>query len=126
MSDDLEATTPDAEREPLLNGRGANQEPGPHDATIIELVDVVADRVDPILKLISSVMERSLKAQESGARFRTKMAWIAVMVVALVVGTASVLTYNDKLDGSTYGFLLGLVVGYVLTFVRDAITPSTD
>jgi hypothetical protein len=50
------------------------------------------------------------------------MAWAAICVVAVIVGVAAFLTYHGKIDGSTFTFLLGLIVGYVLTFVRDQIT----
>ena len=89
------------------------------------VVHAIADRVDPVLKLVTGIMERNLKAQESDSKFRVHMAWVAVLIVGVIVGVAAYLTYVDKLDGSTFGFLLGLVVGYVLTFIRDAITPSS-
>lgn len=93
---------------------------------MVLLVNTVADRIEPVLKLVTTVMERSLESQQQHARFRTHMAWIAVAVVALIVCTAAWLTYLGKIDGATMGFLLGLVVGYVLTFIRDAITPPSS
>jgi hypothetical protein len=90
---------------------------------LVLLVNTIADRIDPVLKLVTTVMERNLRGEEQETRFRIGMAWIAVTVVALVVGIAAFLTYLGKIDGATMGFLLGLVVGYVLTFIRDAIEP---
>ena len=52
------------------------------------------------------------------------MAWVAVLIVG--VGTSVYLTYLGKLDASTFGFLLGLVVGFVLKFIRDTISPSPE
>jgi hypothetical protein len=50
------------------------------------------------------------------------MAWVAVSVVGLIIAVSGFLTYKGKIDGSTFTFLLGLIVGYVLTFLRDQIT----
>jgi len=50
------------------------------------------------------------------------MSLFAVLLVAFIVLVAGLLTWKGKIDGSTFTFLLGLIVGYVLTFVRDQIT----
>ncbi len=60
--------------------------------------------------------------QEREIRFQKHMPLIALGTVAFIVGVAAFLTYEGKIDGSTFTFLLGLIVGYVLTFVRDQVT----
>ena len=52
------------------------------------------------------------------------MTLIAFAVIALIIGSAGLLTYLDKIDGSTFTFLLGLIVGYALTFIQGFIQPS--
>jgi hypothetical protein len=94
--------------------------------SVVKIIHALADRVDPLLELLKAFFERSLKAQQSTARFQIRMVWIALAVVALIVGISALLTYLDKIDGSTFTFLLGLVVGYVLTFVRDTIKPPEE
>jgi hypothetical protein len=42
------------------------------------------------------------------------MSWIALSLVALIVGVAAFLTYRGKIDGSTFTFLWELIIGYVL------------
>ena len=93
-------------------------------ASMTEIINVIADRVDPVIHIIKTIAESSLNSRRSDSQFRIHMAWIAVAVVAIIVGVATFLTFKGKLDGSTYGFLLGLIVGYVLTFIRDAISPD--
>jgi len=93
--------------------------PGP---TLIDIINVLAERVDPLLKVLSATMEQRQKAQEHEVRFHTRMAGYAISVVIVIVVVAGYLTYKGKIDGSTFTFLLGLIVGYVLTFVRDQIT----
>lgn len=88
-----------------------------------DIINVVADRADPLLKIVVAIAEGHLKAQQAQARFRAHMAWVAVIVMTLVVGVSGYLTYVGKIDGSTFAFLLGLIVGYALTFIRDAINP---
>lgn len=91
--------------------------------TIIDVINIIVEKVDPVLRIITTTAERMLKSKEAEVRFRLRMAWVAVIVVTLIVVTAGILTYTGKVDGSTFGFLLGLIVGYVLTFIRDAIQP---
>lgn len=104
----------------------ANANGTPPAPTIIDIISIIVDKVDPICKIVTTMAERMLKSKETEARFRTRMAWVAVVIVTLIVGTAGILTYVGKVDGSTFGFLLGLIVGYVLTFIRDAIRPSSE
>ena len=94
--------------------------------SVVQIIHAIADRVDPLLELLKAFFERSLKAQQATSRFQIRMVWIALVVVALIVGTSAFLTYLDKIDGSTFTFLLGLVVGYILTFVRDTIKPPEE
>lgn len=93
---------------------------------LAEIIDVVADRVEPLVKLWSNIAESRLKAQQAEDRFRTNVSWVAVVVVSLIVLVAAFLTYQDKMEGSTFGFLLGTIVGYVLTFIRGWIAPSSE
>lgn len=62
--------------------------------------------------------------QESEARFNIRMTSFAVIVIALIILSAGVLTFYDKIDGATFTFLLGLIVGYLLTFLKESINPS--
>jgi hypothetical protein len=96
------------------------------DTSMADLINVIADRVDPVINIIRTFAENNLKSRQSDSKFRIHMAWIAVTVVAIIVGVATFLTFVGKLDGSTYGFLLGLILGYMLTFIRDAIKPNKE
>jgi len=106
--------------------RGFNPPPAPlvsiPQPNIVDIVTIVAEKADPIIKLITNTMDKYQKGQEHEIRFQTRMAWAAIFVVLVIVGVAGFLTYRGKIDGSTFTFLLGLIVGYVLTFVRDQIT----
>ena len=42
----------------------------------------------------------------------------------VIIGVATYLTLRGKIDGSTLTFLLGVIVGYVLTFVRCQVTET--
>jgi hypothetical protein len=92
--------------------------------SLIDLINVIAEKVDPIIKLVSTMADRYQKGQEREVRFETRMSLVAVSVVVLIVGVAGWLTYVGKIDGSTFAFLLGVIVGYVLTFIRDQLTLS--
>lgn len=94
--------------------------------SIIDVINTLADKVDPLVKLLTAALDRYQRGQDREIRFQTHMAWIALSVVSLIVGVAGLLTYVGKIDGATFTFLLGLIVGYVLTFVRDQIKPAEE
>ena len=87
------------------------------------LIEVISKNVEPISTLITNVSEKYIAIKEREFEFSKTMAIIAVIVVALIIVSSAILTYFEKIDGSTFAFLLGLIVGYVLTFVKDTITP---
>jgi hypothetical protein len=89
---------------------------------LLDIITLIAEKADPIVKLVTATMDKYQKGQESEVRFQSNMAWAAISVVVVIVAVAAFLTYHGKIDGSTFTFLLGLIVGYVLTFVRDQIT----
>ncbi len=105
--------------ESTVPGQPSGFQSGP---TIIDIINVLAEKADPIVKLLSATMDRYQKGQDREVRFQTHMAWVAISVVFFIIGVAGFLTYVGKIDGSTFTFLLGLIVGYVLTFIRDQIT----
>lgn len=86
------------------------------------MINVLADRADPVIKLLQAAVTSYQNGQEREIGFQKHMSWMALLLVAFIVGTAALLTWKGKVDGSTFTFLLGLIVGYVLTFVRDQIT----
>jgi len=124
MNDDTKPVVKESS-EPATAAGKSDQTPKSN-ASIIDVVNVVAERVEPIIQIIRTFAETSLKARQSDSKFRIQMAWIAVVVVGIIVSVATLLTFTGKMDASTYGFLLGTVVGYALTFIRDAIRPSQN
>lgn len=117
----------------ILSESNQSEPPGPQSApsqslppkpgpSLVDLINVVADKIQPIIKLLESINDRHDRDEQREIQFQTRMTWVAVLTVALIVVVATALTYLGKSDGSTFTFLLGLIVGYVLTFVRDQIT----
>src|SRR5258708_22330578 len=92
----------------------ALKQPGPQ-PNLIDLITILAEKADPIVKLLTTTIKGYQDGKEREVRFQTRMAWVAVSVVVLIVGVSAFLTYHGKIDGSTFTFLLGLIVGYVLT-----------
>ena len=86
-------------------------------------IAIIAKHLSPISQLVSNYMEKKIQKNASEAKFSIWMAIIAVFVVFSIIVIAGTLTYLDKIDGATFTFLLGLIVGYVLTFIREAISP---
>jgi hypothetical protein len=86
-------------------------------------IEVISENVEPLSKLITNIAEKYIAIKEREVKFSIAMGLIAVGVVTLIIVSAAILTYYGKIDGSTFTFLLGLIVGYVLTFVKESINP---
>ena len=85
------------------------------------LIKLISEHSEPLINLIKETSEKWLKFKKSNVSYSIVMSIFAVLVVFLIVGISGYLTYKGKIDGSTFTFLLGLIVGYVLTFIRDSI-----
>jgi uncharacterized membrane protein YfcA len=106
---------------------GGNSSPSTGEPPLLLIVDRLADRAEPLIEMIQAVGERYAESRTTRVWFRIGMTITAAVTVLILVGIAAFLTYHDKIEGSTFGFLLGLIIGYMLTFIRDAIGPtSTD
>lgn len=124
------------EREPPPMGKVPEQpesrnseSPGPGEAqniTMIDVINTIADRADPLIQLAKSWGEHNVEVRQAERDYQTRMTWTVVGLVVFVVSVAAFLTYLDKMAGSTLSFLLGLTLGYVLTFVRNAIHPNQN
>jgi len=87
----------------------------------VNIIDVISRNVEPLTKLISEITEKWIKIKENESRFSIRMSIIAVIVVAMIIIVAAILTFFNKIDGATFTFLLGIIVGYMLTFIKEAI-----
>ena len=74
--------------------------------TLVDIVNVLADRADPVVKLVGAAVTSYQNGQEREIRFQKHMSLIALGTVAFIVGLAAFLTYEGKIDGSTFTFLL--------------------
>lgn len=105
--------------------KGTNGKPREDDTPgVLEILELVFNKIDSVIQLITAWTDRAAAAQKARAGFRHRMAWVAVAVVFFVIAVSGTLTGVNKIDGSTFTFLLGLVVGYVLTFVRESISGN--
>jgi uncharacterized membrane protein len=103
-----------------------SQPPPPQPPNLVDLINAIADRAKPIMDLITTTMQERQKGVQEELRFQVHMAWVAISVVIAIVAVSAFLTFRGKIDGSTFTFLLGLIVGYVLTFVRDQIVGREE
>jgi len=71
--------------------------------------------------MVTTFYEPRLKQRESEIRLTKFMALCAAGIVVFIVGVCTFLTFCGKLDSATFGFLIGVVVGSALTFVRDMV-----
>src|SRR6266852_7783058 len=68
-------------------------QPGPN---LIDIITVLAEKADPIVKLLTTTMEGYHKGKEREGRLQTRMAWAAVSVVIVIVCVSAFLTYKGK------------------------------
>ncbi len=86
-------------------------------------VQFLSENFDKLTSLIEDITNRRLQFKKTSFKFSTTMSLIALIIVLIIVGSAGWLTYLEKIDGSTFTFLLGLVVGYALTFIQSLANP---
>ena len=84
----------------------------------------LSNLIDSVNKTIENVSTQFLRHKKSDIKFSLRMAFILTFIISLIVIVTSILTFYGKLDGAALTFLLGLIVGYMLTFIREAIYPS--
>lgn len=110
------------------NDKGTESQPTKPTETpsLVDVINTIADRADPFVKILAAFAERSLKANQVEVKFKTGMAVVGVVLVAVIVGVSGFLTYQGKLDSSGFTFLIGIVVGSFLTLIRDFIRPPSE
>jgi xanthine/uracil permease len=91
--------------------------------TIVENEKPISNLIDKVNETINNIADKIFKHQEQERKFSIKMSFLLATLIIFIVIIASVLTYYNKIDGSTFTFLLGLIVGYILTFFTGAIYP---
>ena len=85
------------------------------------IIKIISEHSEPLINLIRETSEKWLQFRQTSVSFGLRMSSFVVIIVLSIIGMAGTLTYLDKIDGSTFTFLLGLITGYVLTFIRDSI-----
>lgn len=84
----------------------------------------ISNLIDKLNNSIENISKQFLNHKSSESKFSLKMAYLLTGLISLIVIIAAVLTLYGKLDGSALTFLFGLLIGYMLTFIREAIYPN--
>ncbi len=111
---------------PIPPGETAETKARAQPESISDLLRTMGQNAGPLAAMVTAIMDRLTTAQAARSRFTFWMTIVAGVVILAIVGVAAGLTYCGKIDGSTFTFLLGLVVGYTLTFIRDSIRPPAS
>tara|TARA_R110002050_G_C8589190_1_gene484465 strand:- start:70 stop:510 length:441 start_codon:yes stop_codon:yes gene_type:complete len=86
-------------------------------------INLLSENADNLISLIKNSADKWLEHKKTSIGFSINMALFAAIIIISIVGSAGWLTYVGKIDGSTFTFLLGLIVGYALTFLQNMINP---
>lgn len=90
------------------------------------LMNVISLNFKEIIELGKEYFQHQKGINKSGVRFSLGLSIIAAFIILIIVGAAGFLTYHNKIDGSTFTFLLGTIVGYLITFIQKAISPDQE
>jgi len=88
------------------------------------LIDVIDSNSKELITMANEYIQMKRDELKHEIKFSLRMSLFAVIIVFVIVGAATWVTILGKIDGSTYTFLLGLIVGYILTFIKSAINPG--
>ena len=90
------------------------------------LYDFLNNNIGPLVEMGTQYFNSNKDVTSGEHKLVFRMSFMAVLLVCVIIGSASWLTYIGKIDGSTFTFLLGLIVGYVLTFIKEGINPDSE
>ncbi len=83
---------------------------------------------EEVVRLVKGVGEALadsfVKVQDADNRHVRKLAYLIAGVLALIIVSAAVLTATGKLDAVSFGFLAGTIVGGLITYLMQSLTPS--
>ena len=79
-------------------------------------MNILLDCGIPALEKYYSAKLEQLEAP----RFKWSSAIVAIILAGIILA-ASFLVYNDKLSSESYVFLVGVIVGYLLTFLKELV-----
>lgn len=77
--------------------------------------------IEEIPQLIRDGINKYSDHKKDEKKFKIQMSNRALIMVSLILLAASLFTYLGKVDGQTYAFLLGAILGYALTFIGKSI-----
>lgn len=100
----------------------ADDEDEEEDSGLISFARDIIDHEEEVTKLINVFGDKFLASRKQSSRFKLYMAILGSSVITIIILVSGGLTFYDKIDGSTFAFLLGLIGAYMLTFVKDSIT----
>ncbi len=101
---------------------------------ISNIIDSIGKNSEPILKILSQIAkdflnyragerEFEIALEEKAIKFRQKMGYLAIILMIFIVSVSGFLTYVNEIDGATFTFLLGIIVGYMLLFFKESVFP---
>ena len=90
------------------------------------LLTVIAERSEKLGGFFERLFDKYIKVRESQARATLQMTRSGFWVILLIVVSAGALTYVGKIEGSTFTFFLGLIVGHVLSYIRETVASRVE
>ena len=83
---------------------------------------VLLTKADNLTKIIQELGGKWIQSKKTDVRFKVYLGFFALGFVIIIVGSMLYLTVIGRVDGSTFAFLMGTIVGYVLTYLQDNIS----
>ena len=90
------------------------------------LIRLLTKNSKELISLVQQYLQNHIQLNNAEIKFSIRMTIIATIIILAIIAVSAFLTLKGKIDGSTFTFLLGLIVGYVLTFIRQSINPDDN
>ena len=85
-----------------------------HPKEVSELVNGIA----------SAIVDSLVKLNETKNRHERRLAYLIAGLLALIIIAGAALTWSGRLDPAAFGFLVGPIVGGLLTYLIESLSPA--
>ncbi len=85
------------------------------------------EEVSKLIKEIAGAVADSLvRLNETRNRHERRLAYLVGALLALIVSIGGALTVTGHLDAAAFAFLAGPIVGGLITFLVDSLSPPSN
>jgi len=103
--------------------KASNEQTPPPSNT--EWIPILINSVVPLVKeyvdLQKSKFDYKVKRDERASQHNRKLTFSLLIFLGVVIGISSLLTFYGKVSGDALLFMIGVIVGYIITMIQGLI-----